>query len=211
MSNDSVMNFFFGKITPGGVEGTIRQLSRAWYVLAAIQAVLLGFLVFERASPPANLVDPLLCALGGYFLARRKSRAVAVSLFLYALLSSAITLAAGLGMATGGRNVILALATIVIAWRGIHATWVYFSSRKLRTAWGRVAAISAVVLVALVAIFIGVFYWAIRNHHSEDEDTMSLLTMGAVVATLVLVMAPLTWRYPFAISPGGVDVATVFD
>lgn len=57
----------FGSIDAGNVDGTIVSLRRAWYVVAALQAALQLLLMWlSKGFTPEDLLDPFICAIGGY-------------------------------------------------------------------------------------------------------------------------------------------------
>src|SRR5262249_41393146 len=99
----------FGSIDAGNVDNTIGRLAKAWYFVAALLVAPQIFLIWTSGTVSENLADAVICALGGYFLGARRSRAVAVSLFIYTLAVITMTFAAKWG-ARGGTNIILALA-----------------------------------------------------------------------------------------------------
>jgi hypothetical protein len=207
----------FGSIDAGNVDGTIASLRRAWYVVAALQGglQLLRMWLSEGFAP--ELVDPIICALGGYFLGARKSRAVAVLLLLYALAVGAVTLGAMGGGSRGGTGVIMALVVVGIGWRGLHATWIYYRANALRTAWKHVLAISGMAAVASLFVFAAFVLFEIWwPQYAGDETLMGMLVVAAILLVVLAVMWPLTRRYPFAYPemPGGLqgrDIPTVFD
>jgi hypothetical protein len=217
MSVRDFKSTLFGSIDAGNVDGTIAQLRRAWYVVAALQAALQLLRVWLSEGAAPDLVDPIICALGGYFLGARKSRAVAVLLFLYALAVGAVTLGAMGGGSRGGTGVIMALVVVGIGWRGLQATWTYHRVNELRTAWKHVLAISGVALVASLFMFAAfVFFEIWQPQYVGDETLMGVLVVAAILLSVLAVMWPLTRRYPFAYPEmlGGRqsrDIPQVFD
>ena len=208
-----------GGIDAGNVDGTISALARAWYFIAGLQAALQILLIWLYAGFVANLVDPTICAFGGYFLGTRKSRALAVSLFVYALAAGALTVVGRGDGRGGGVELILALVIVVMGWRGVQATSVYHRVNGLRTAWKHVAAISGSRRSRLVPS-----WWSRRSScshfgcRSTRPMTWSNGSVGiaAILLPVLAVMWPLTRRYPFAYPEmlGGrkrSDIPGVFD
>ena len=189
----------FGSIDAGNVDGTIASLRRAWYAVAVLQGALQLLRMWLSDGFAPDLIDPIICALGGSFLGARKSRAVAVLLFLYALAVGAVTLGAMGGGSRGGTGVIMALVVVGIGWRGLQATWTYHRVNALRTAWKHVLAISGVALVASLFVFAAFVLFEIwLPQYVGDETLMGVLVVAAILFTVLAVMWPLTHRYPFA-------------
>ena len=198
----------FGRIDGGNVDDTISQLAKTWYFIAGLQAALQIFLIWLYAGFAGNLVDPIICALGGYFLGTRKSRALAVSLFIYALAAGALTVVER-GDA-GGMNLILALVVVVMGWRGVHATWTYHRLNGLRTAWKHVAAISGLAAMFSVIVLAAVVLLGLWMPQYMTNDALNgLVVVAAILLPVLVVMWPLTRRHPFAQKSG--DIPGVFD
>jgi hypothetical protein len=90
-----------------------RECAMAMLFWAVVQAA------FALKYGPSLLVHAVVLAAGGFWLLRRKCRAAAIALALYALANMGITLAINAGVALeGGKNIALAL---MIAWTAIKA------------------------------------------------------------------------------------------
>lgn len=217
MSGRDFKETLFGSIDAENIDGTIRQLAKAWYFVAALQAALQIFLVWVSAAVSANLVDPLICALGGYVLGARKSRAVAVLLFIYALAVGAMTLAARGGATSGGTNIVLALVVVVVGWRSVQAAWMYHKLNGLRTAWKHVVAISSLAAVVSVIMFAAVVLSQVWMPQYMGNGTLTfLIEVATILLSVLAVMWALTRRYQFACSEmlGGRnsrEIPAVFD
>lgn len=207
----------FGRIDADNVDGTIRRLARACYVVAALQAVAQILLLGLAKGQAENLADAVIYAGGGYFLAARKSRAVAVTLLAYAVAAGAFALAALGGTAEGGAGIFMALIMIAIGWRGVRATWLYHRINGLKTVWKHVVAASGAVVVAIILVFVVLVVLEIWAPHYLDDDALAgAIIMAAIVLSVVGVMWPLTRRYPFTYPEmlGGrnsADIPAVFD
>src|SRR5262249_42094819 len=192
------------------------RLAKAWYFVAALLVAPQIFLIWTSGTVSENLADAVICALGGYFLGARRSRAVAVSLFIYTLAVITMAFAAKWG-ARGGTNIILALAFLAIGWRSMQATWTYHRVHGLRTAWKRVLAISGLAALASVIMLAAVVLLEIwLPQYLGDEALTGLLPVASILLAVLAIMWPLTRRYPFAYSAwlGGrnsQNISEVFD
>ena len=191
----------FGPITDDNIDQAIKTISTGWYSVAVLQGLLLTFLVVMQAFPSGDLIDPFAAAFGGYFIRSRKSRALAVALFLYSLAVLAITVAAKLGMAQGGTNIILALVVVYIGWRGIPATWFYQRRRCADIQWGRTVLISlATALTGFVGIIAAAIIIGIAEGMGKPipASYTGLLYAALVFFPTVLTIALLTRKWPLA-------------
>ena len=191
--------WLYGPITSAqDAADILRNLSKAWYALAAIQAVLGLILYFFEAAGFEFVADAMLLAAAGYFLTTRKSRALAIALLLYALLIAAVTAAARFGMEEGGRNVILALFAIWLGYRGLRASFVYHARLGSRTRWLNVA---IVTLIAAAAAAVVGFILAVILGDQVTEEEMGWIALGAAAITVAVSIAGLTYRFRFASVP----------
>ena len=97
---------------------TINDISMAFFVIAALQAVF-GVLLFGAEI----FIDVALYVGLAAWLRYGKSRIAAVGLLAVASISMAVTIAAQLNLITGGRNVILAAITLYAAAKAVEATF----------------------------------------------------------------------------------------
>lgn len=190
----------FGPIDDNTVEQVFRDLSYGWYAVAAIQFVAQVYFVFALGFATPDLVDGFLALFAGYFLIRRRSRALAVMLLLYALLTLGVTVAHKLGFGNGGTNIFLALAVVWLAVRGLSATWFYQKRRCARIRW---PAVIAIALAAIVAVFVALFAVsaAVRNAVAAgtmlSQQMVDLANASAEFFPAALVVAFLTLWWPF--------------
>lgn len=192
-------------ITAENVEKVINDTGKAWYVIGVIQLLLIGFLIWMNRTPYPGLFDGIFYITSGYFLIRRKSRALSWVLFVYSLYIGAITI---LGLfrvivPQGGTNVILALLVIAIAWRGLKAASVYQRKAGYVTAWKHVLWIwasiilLAVVIFFLMSIFMRIFFPLVAGRLlGEIVITVVTVSVGALLIIL-------TRHFPFHRSAGG--------
>jgi hypothetical protein len=199
MLKGAFAGILYGSIEPDTVEVTVRRLRNTWFAVAGWQAAMQTIVMLNTGAFTADLLDAAICAIGGYFLGTRKSRSVAISLFAYSLASAALTFADKFGAAPGGTNIILAVVVVAIGWRGIRATWVHHSSNGLRTAWKRVIAISSLAALVSIVVIVGLSLGIAFTSLGHDNDSLvGSLAVGALLGSILIVMAPLTWWYPFA-------------
>ena len=187
----------FGRIDPEAVDATLATLSTAWYVLAALQSLVIGIQILGGAQPSADLMDPVLCVVGGYFLRRRKSRVLAVLLFVYALLVLAVTTAALIGVTPGGRNIALAGVMVVVGWRGIRATIIYARENRLRLRWLRVLAVSGAALLAAAVFFAVASILVVSIFPDMNEDSAGLLIVAPALFSYLVTVGTLSMAFPF--------------
>lgn len=115
-------NSMFGKIkTKEDALKVIKESSNGFFILAGIQAVLGYFVVGFSA-----LIDAGIYALLAFFLKRFKSRVSAVILLIVSLLSLFVTFINKVENAQGGRNTLLAIMVVFVAFRSIQATFKYY-------------------------------------------------------------------------------------
>jgi hypothetical protein len=196
---------WFGAITPDNVEAVIADLTKGWYTLGIIALLGYSFLAWIARSNPENLLDGFFCLIGGYFLVRRKSRALAGVLLVYALLVGAITFLGKFGVIApqSGTNIILAVIAVAIAWRGCRATFVYQRKVDHRVSWKHVTWIWLSFILAEAVVFvvtIGVLKIGFPQLNDEIIGDLTVM-MQAVFAFAYFV--PITRRFPFHLSVEG--------
>ncbi len=193
-------SWLFGKVDDSNVERIIRIISNLWYAFAALQAVGLTVLYFGHQAALGDLLDPLGAALAGYFLQARKSRALAIVLFLYSLLILGITIANRFGFGHGGTNFILALIVVYMGWRAIPATFFYQKRRCAELRWLRIVLNSlvtaAVVFVSIFVVAFGIGF-TMGLGGSVSQPVQDLTYAAGMFFPAALVMAGLTLRWPF--------------
>jgi hypothetical protein len=193
---------FLEKITPLNAESVIQAIGKGWYAVAAIQAVAYGLMAYLGKVSIGNMIDPLFCLIGGYFLIDRKSRSLAAVLLLYASANLAMTIMNKVHNTDGGRNVLLAVVIVFFSWKGLRATWIYHSSLGCKIIWKRVVSVYAitavaaavVLLVALIAFAAATRIWP---GFSLADELLGDIMIGLVMLTATAIMALLTRRYPF--------------
>lgn len=118
-------NRLFGKIeTWEDAIKVIKDVSNAFYFLAALQMVL-GYFIIGAAT----IIDGVVFAACAFLLRKFHSRIVAVILLLLSIGTLVATVLNKFGTSTGGKNVFLAVITIWVSIRAIQAT---FSLKKFQ-------------------------------------------------------------------------------
>jgi hypothetical protein len=102
----------------------VKDVSIAFYVLAALQAII--GLFYDQSL----LMDAALYVLLAFLLQRFRSRVVAVVLLAFALLAMLFTGQNIVGGGPGGNNIILALIMTWAAVRAIQATFFLHKARR---------------------------------------------------------------------------------
>ncbi len=204
---------WWAPVTDDTAEAVIKDTANTWLVVAALQALLMGFLVASGAFPSGDLADPVAAALGAYFLRTRRSRALAVLLLLLAIAEGTATVAAMAHLMTGGTNIFLAVIIVFASFRGVQATWRYQRLRGARTHWGRTIAFSVLALVLSFVVFAAVAVASVvlnqRGAH-VDANLLNLLYAGALLLPASLSMALLTRKWPLATAPATKDLSQTF-
>lgn len=98
---------------------SLKAVSKAWYVIAAIKLILYSYFFFTKTAILGLLLDTTIYALAAFFLPRIKSRSLAVFMLLFSL-ADAIEVSTG-----GGDFLFFAFILIVIAYKGVQAAFAY--------------------------------------------------------------------------------------
>ena len=189
----------FSRVTAANAASSVAWLGHALIALAVLQGLLFVVLAALNLVPPTVFIDPLVYGASGSFLTRRRSRAIAVFVFVYALF--ALT-AAVLSSSGWLRQIVVGTAAVTagyIALQATRAAWFDQRTRTLVTDWRNVAFVSfaTIFIFALSAAFLG--YWARRaGFHIENSNVFGLVALAAAMVAIFGVMAPLSGRRPFA-------------
>src|SRR5258706_1399256 len=118
--------FFRPIATRDEAEQVLKELAKAWYALGILTAVIYSMLFISGHSPFLNIVDDVVYRGAGFFLPRNKSRTFECIIFLWSLTVLFLTLATRVGIYNGfGKNFVLGLIVVGIAYRSMRATWIY--------------------------------------------------------------------------------------
>jgi hypothetical protein len=184
MSFKNALAFFTSPIeTEQDAIKALREISKAWYAVAAITG-LAGLLLYFSSSKSVAVnvwADACLYVAAGKYLQERKSRAFAIFLLLYSLLVTGLTIAAmaGIYKGAGGKNIVLAIIVVAMAYRGVKATYVYHSSVHSIVRRKNVAVVWGSALLAIIASLIVTAGLAIDNGWSDE-------VMGSVSTWMML-------------------------
>lgn len=205
---------WFGPITPDNVEAVIAHLGKGWYALGVLYLVPYCYLAWMEGVYSANVVDGFLSLVdvfiyltGGYFLIRRKSRALAGALLAYALLDGAFTFLRWFGViaSQGGTNNLLAAFAVVLAcvlaWRGCRATSVYQRKMGHKVSWKHVSWILLSIILFAPVVFVVTFIFLKIVCPQINDDMVGNLTVAVMAVFAVAFLTTLTRRYPFHSSP----------
>jgi hypothetical protein len=204
------MRGLFARITPQNAEAVIRDIGRAWYLLAVFQAIAALVFAGMRGTWSPYPIDSLWSLTEGYFLARRKSRAVAIAVIVPTFAIMALDISFGINPIGSTTGVVRDLIVIALAGRSLQAAVVYHRMRATRVAWTRVFVVSgasAVVTIGVVSI-LGIF--AVNNRPWSNSELFGILDLLAFTYVPIFVVAVLTLRYPFAKTAPSSAFAGVF-
>ena len=182
----------------------LSDVSKGWYAVAAITAVVYTFLFYIGGTSGEFLLDVLICLLAGYYLPQRKSRAFATVLLIYAGVVVVLTFAsrAGLYEGTGGKNIVLVLFLLAMAYRGLRATFVYHRSVNTTVSWKNVLIVWVVALflggVVFIAIAIGVVIYERNSGLEMSDQAYGVWGMLPLAIILTITFVLLTRIFPFA-------------
>lgn len=122
---------------PLSLSGIFRPISSREDAIATTRAVGIAFLFFAGLIlisvylNPLNAVDVVILAGLGGWLWKWKSRVAAVLLTLISLANAGVTVLNLMGiMNTGGRNLLVAIAAVLCAAKGVEATFKYHGRFK---------------------------------------------------------------------------------
>lgn len=159
---------WLGQINITTVDEIIGAVGIGWYFLFALMTITIFWAwtsgVDMNTLREIGLISALI-GLGGFFIVKRKSRAVAVVMFCLVLVyvyfyfivpfvDDRPTIAESVydGFVYDG---VVAFLAVAIAWRGIRATWAYHQLKTTEIAWKRVTTVSIVtVFSGVIALFI---------------------------------------------------------
>lgn len=132
-----------------------------FYVLAAIQGGVVGFLVVSGNTSVGNILDPILMVFLACLIHLRQSRTAAILLIIYAILTGFITLISLLGVphdnGFGGKNIVLSALAIYGAYKGIQGTFKFHALSKTEIIWENVFILTGMIMVYVALCFILLF------------------------------------------------------
>lgn len=117
-----IAKVLFGRVDDETVDGAITAAAYGWFAVAAIQCVFVLLALANASLSGGDIVDPIVSALGGFFLIKTKSRGVAVAMLLYGAITAALCIAKALGLTNDGVSLLTAALGVWAGWRGVQAT-----------------------------------------------------------------------------------------
>jgi hypothetical protein len=183
-------HWLFGPIrTQQDAIQTLSELRKGWFIIAAIQAVLYIYLAWFT-----SLMDVGVYLIAGYFLPRQKSRTLAWGMLFFSIFVFLLTIASRFGAYEGGKNIVLALLVIGLAYRSVKAC--SFFHHRAQTVWKNVFVVWGTTLLAALVVFV-VSFVVIAAVYPDWENMMS----DEQVGTLVLIPMILVSLVSFLILP----------
>ena len=208
----SVSAPLFGEITPANAGWTISRLVIAWFFVVAFQLLALGANFGVSEIPRVVASFHLWSLAGAYFIWSRKSRAVALAQFAYVILVAFTAMIPYVSDVPPSNllGILLGIFMAGVAWRNLHATWIYQRAATSRTEWKHVAVVAGLMAISVPGVVFGTI--AAMEWLYPDADKLEVeAAAGTSFATFPLMMGLLTWKFPFAKCPATKDVAAVFD
>ncbi|KOR32923.1 hypothetical protein TI05_04230 [Achromatium sp. WMS3] len=186
--------WFFPVTDTDSAKEAIKMAYQTAFALAAIQAVLVGFLSWSNPALAVNLADSLFMVALGLILRNRLSRFAALTLFLYSIFIAYFTFAARAGIATvgyGGKNTILAVLFLYASYKGVQGTFGFHRIHKTRTNIKSILFLSAIIFgytILVTAIYIGVMLipQVESTFENMSESLMGALWLVPVITVILL-------------------------
>lgn len=141
----------FARTSDDTVDDVILIAGYGWFVVAGLQVLLLVLAAIGGRLSGGDMVDPIVAALGGYFLLKTKSRAVAGALLLYGVVTAVLSVAKILGLTGNGEPLIVVVVALWAGWRGWSGTRFWQTRACALPQWGHVRAGAALAFVLTVA------------------------------------------------------------
>jgi hypothetical protein len=178
------VNAPFSKIeTVEQAEDSIRTTAYTMYVVAGVHVLAAAFM-YPNVLP--RLSEAAFVAVMGFILRGSRSRWVAGLIAMYATAVSGLTLAARMGLYSGGagQNIFIAAVVLYESYRGWYATIVFHRLKKTVANIRTVVILSSVAIVLSVLVFVGTLLISMLLGHDLDRDEDS----GVVGGILFLVV-----------------------
>lgn len=178
----------FARVTDDTVEAVITLAACGWFAVALLQIVTVAFAAAGGALAGGDLVDPIVSALGGWFLIKTKSRGVAGALLLFAAVMMLLFVLKAVGASDNGVPLITALVALWAGWRGWTGAKFWQTRACAIIDWKQVsigAAIAAVVtLIGLIVLKIALAGTALPGALAEFLLTgvLFLVPVGVLIA-----------------------------
>jgi hypothetical protein len=178
----------------------LNDVSKGLYIIASIYLIIGIFLFFTR-NLPAIIFNILICLSAGYYLPTRKSRSLAIILFVYSFLFTIDAFVSFIWLykpGLGGKSIFLAVIVLLMSYRSIIATNMYQRALNVKISWKNVSITLLISLIILIITFC--FYVLLMNSYGFNLNLnktyiyLPSFCMFIIVPTLGL----LTFWLPFA-------------
>jgi hypothetical protein len=169
-------------------EETLRAVARAWYTVAALALVASLIALADFRSAPV-LSDIPFFLVSGYYLPRRKSRAFAIGLLLYAVFLTGYNLA-------HGDNFLLQLFLAWIGYLGVKATFVYHKHMHSKVAWNGALIVGGGAFVTLLAWLGLSMYLDLHGRFGMPPPLSDALLINLMLAAMTICCLQLSKKFP---------------
>lgn len=180
-------------VTLEDAEEALSAVARAWYTVAALVFVAGLIALADFRSAPV-LSDIPFFIVSGYYLPRRKSRAFAMGLLLYAVFLMGYNLA-------HGDNFLLQLFLAWIGYLGVKATFVYHKHMHSKVAWNSALIVGCGVFVTLL-MWLGLsMYLDLHGRFGMPPSLNDTLLMNLMLAAMTICCLQLSKKFPLIKTP----------
>lgn len=184
----------FARTSDDTVDDVIAIAAWGWFAVALLQIVMLAFTAVNGRLAGGDAVDPMVSAMGGWFLLKTKSRAVAWALLVYGVVTATVCAGRIFGVVSYGVPLATSAVALYAGWRGVAGTHFWQKRACAITDWRHVAfAMAAALLITLVSLV--VVLAATADHLGRGRD---FLVSAALFLVPVAVVIVLTRRRAFA-------------
>jgi hypothetical protein len=178
----------------------LSEISYGWYVIGSIYLII-GILLLFTQNSLSFIFDVLICLSGGYYLPTRKTRALAIFLFVYSILITLDTFGSFTGLykiGFAGKNIFLAVIALLLSYRSIVATYKYQRSINSELSWKNVFITLTISLFILITALS--YYVLIMVSYGFDLSLYETYTYLPSYCMLIIVpfLGILTMWFPFA-------------
>lgn len=141
----------FVRITDENTGDVIKFAAYGFYLVAALQILLVVLVAVAGAFRITDIIDPIVWLVGAYFLRKDKSRGVAGALMLFALITAITWLFKSSGGAGNGVSFLASVVALWAGWRGLAGAMFWQKRACSVVHWGHVAAGAAIAVIITVA------------------------------------------------------------
>ncbi len=171
---------------------TLSELRKGWYAIAALQGVFVIYMAWFT-----SLLDVGIYLIAGYFLPRRKSRTLAWGMLFFSIFVLLLTIASRFGAYEGGKNIVLALMVVGLAYRSVKACSVFHHRtqpvwKNVFIVWGTALFATLVVLVISLVVIITIY----PDWEAMSEEQLGILLLIPIIPVLLASFLMLPRRFP---------------